>query len=47
MGPGARWIFIVLFVLAGLAMIAYAVRLWRHSDDEDDAPPPEDKNGLK
>lgn len=45
----ARIVFIVLFVLAGAALLVYAVYVWRLADDqrEKNAPPPKDENSLK
>ena len=45
----ARVVFIVLFVLAGAALLVYAVYIWKHADDpkEENAPPKEDENSLK
>ena len=45
----ARIAFIVLFVLAGAALLVYAVRVWKRSDDQKEEKPQqrEDENSLK
>ena len=45
----ARIVFIVLFVLAGAALLVYAVFVWKHSDDQKEEKPQarEDENSLK
>ena len=35
MTPAARTLFIILFVLAAVALAVYAVHVWRHSDEEE------------
>ncbi len=44
-----RVIFMVLFVLAGAALLVYAVYVWKHSDDQKEKKPqpPKDENSLK
>ncbi len=42
-------IFMVFFVLAGAALLVYAVIVWKHSNDqkEESVQPPENDNSLK
>ena len=48
MTPAARYLFIALFVIASVLVLIYAWRTWKHSKQEDDAPPQEDdKTSLK
>ena len=48
MTPAARIIFMILFSLSGIALVIYAVRIWRKSDQEDDEKKQdEDINALK
>ena len=47
MTPAVRIMFIALFVIASVALLIYAVRLWRHSKEDDDQPQQNDKNSLK
>lgn len=47
MTPAVRIMFIALFVIASVALLIYAVRLWRHSKEDDDQPQQDDKNSLK
>ena len=35
MSPGARYAFIALFVLCGLAVLVYALRVWKKSGEEE------------
>ena len=46
MSPAMRIVFIVFFVLAGIALMVYAVILWRKAylaeKNQKDAPPPEE-----
>ncbi len=45
----ARIVFIALFVLAGAAVLAYAVSVWKHSEDqkEEKSHTQDDENSLK
>lgn len=48
MTPLARILFIALFVLAGAALLVYAVRIWKRSgESEENQQPPESRNDLK
>ncbi len=47
MSPGLLIFFIAFFVLAGGAVIVYAVRLWKRSGGEDKEEDREDGDGLK
>ena len=48
MTTAARIVFIVLFVLAGAALLVYAVRVWKCSGrEEEKQQPPGDRNSLK
>ena len=48
MTPFARYAFIALFVIAGIALIAYAWREWKRSGKEEEkTPSDEEKNSLK
>lgn len=48
MTPAARIIFIALFVIAGAALIVYAVHEWRHSgEDAEKEKAKEDESNLK
>ncbi|MBR2287760.1 MAG: hypothetical protein IJ865_05905 [Clostridia bacterium] len=35
MSPGARYAFIALFVLCGIAVLVYALRVWKRSGEEE------------
>ena len=45
----ARTVFIILFALAGAALLVYAVFVWKRSDDRQEEKPREreDENSLK
>ena len=45
----ARVLFMALFVLAGVALLIYAVYVWKHADDpkEEETQPKEDEHSLK
>ena len=47
MTPALRVIFIALFAVAGIALIAYALRLWRRSGEDEQPPSPPDETHLK
>ena len=47
MTPALFVIFIILFIAAGLGVLFYAWRIWKHRDDGKDEKPPEDMNSLK
>ena len=48
MAPAVRIIFTVFFVLAGAAILIYAVRVWRSSGkEEEQEKPKDDENSLK
>ena len=47
MTPAARIFFICFFVLAGLGVVIYAIRVWRHSDKEEEKPEEDQTTSLK
>ena len=48
MTPAVRYIFIALFVIAGIALAVYAVIVWKKSGEEEkQEKPKEDENSLK
>ena len=48
MTPAARILFIVLFVVAAIALLCYTIHIWRQSAKEDEQEQPkDDPNSLK
>ena len=47
MSPGMRALFIALFAVIGLALIVYAVILWKRASDEEKNGARDDENSMK
>ena len=47
MTPTMRIIFIALFTLSGVALIVYAVRIWRRGEKENQEEQGDDINAIK